>query len=89
MAVLERMLFRSLRGNVVTHFAEVDATHRSYDPTTGRALEQTVALICFSGQLIRNRIERMCEALDVHVYPLPDTDVAQDAVFRKLEAECT
>jgi hypothetical protein len=84
---LDRMLFRSLRGNCVTHFIDVDAAHRSFDPTTGAVLLQTVVVVCFSGQQIRQRIERVCDSMDVHVYPLPDTESLLDELFRKLEFE--
>ena len=86
-AALERMLFRATRGNAVSHFVEVDFAHRSFCARTGRALEQTVALVFYSGGALRRRIERVCDSMECRVYPLPDREAAQDELFRRMEAE--
>jgi hypothetical protein len=74
---LERMLYRATRGNSVVRFVDIDLAHRSFCPRTGRALEQSVVMICYSGQASRRRIERVCESMECRLYPLPDVASAQ------------
>ncbi|KAL6508863.1 V-type proton ATPase subunit a1 [Orobanche hederae] len=73
---LERMLFRTTRGNML--FNQAPADDKILDPASNEMVEKTVFVVFFSGEQVRTKIFRICEAFGASCYP-----VAEDATKRR------
>ncbi|KAH6814075.1 vacuolar proton ATPase A1 [Perilla frutescens var. frutescens] len=66
----ERMLFRTTRGNMF--FNQAPAYHQILDPATNEMVEKIVFVVFFSGEQVRIKILKICEAFGANCYPVPE-----------------
>ncbi|XP_047938457.1 V-type proton ATPase subunit a1-like isoform X1 [Salvia hispanica] len=66
----ERMLFRTTRGNML--FNQAPAYDQILDPATNEMVEKTVFIVSFSGEQVRIKILKICEAFGANCYPVPE-----------------
>jgi V-type H+-transporting ATPase subunit a len=66
----ERIIFRATRGNVFLKHAVLEDP--VIDPVTGEKVEKNVFLIFYSGEKVKNKIIKICEAFSANRYPLPE-----------------
>lgn len=66
----ERIIFRATRGNVFLKQAVLEDP--VIDPVTGEKVEKNVFLIFYSGEKVKNKIIKICEAFGANRYPLPE-----------------
>jgi len=67
-----RTLFRASRGNTFTHFTAI--SEGIQDPKSGKAVEKAVFVVYFqggSGSAMGEKIQKICNAFSVNVYPWP------------------
>ncbi|RVW50361.1 V-type proton ATPase subunit a3 [Vitis vinifera] len=70
----ERILFRATRGNVFLKQALVEDC--VIDPVLGEKIEKNVFVIFFSGERVKNKILKICDAFGANRYPFMDDLVA-------------
>mmetsp|Transcript_43892 Transcript_43892/g.64471 ORF Transcript_43892/g.64471 Transcript_43892/m.64471 type:complete len:885 (-) Transcript_43892:302-2956(-) len=68
----ERMMFRATRGNCYSRFAPIEQDIT--DPQTGLIEDKYVFIVFFKSLSIENKLKKICDAFDAHLYPLPDMD---------------
>ncbi|XP_034676945.1 V-type proton ATPase subunit a2-like isoform X1 [Vitis riparia] len=66
----ERILFRATRGNVFLKQALVEDC--VIDPVLGEKIEKNVFVIFFSGERVKNKILKICDAFGANRYPFMD-----------------
>ncbi|KAJ9674836.1 hypothetical protein PVL29_024018 [Vitis rotundifolia] len=71
----ERILFRATRGNVFLKQALVEDC--VIDPVLGEKIEKNVFVIFFSGERVKNKILKICDAFGANRYPFMDDLVKQ------------
>ncbi|KAK9466199.1 V-type ATPase, V0 complex, 116kDa subunit family [Lipomyces arxii] len=79
MGTFERILWRSLRGNLFLNSTEI--AESIMDPKSGEALEKNVFVVFAHGAGILNKIRKIAESLDADLYSVDeDTAVRRDQV---------
>jgi V-type H+-transporting ATPase subunit a len=77
--IMERMLFRASRGNVISRFIQVkDAIE---DPSSGESAKKLVFILFFSGQRVREKINKILTTLNASVYSVPDSSADQQQLI--------
>ncbi|KAK2392595.1 V-type proton ATPase subunit a3 [Trifolium repens] len=66
----ERILFRATRGNVFLKQAIVD--HHVHDPLSGDKVHKNVFVIFYSGERVKSKIIKICDAFGANRYPFSD-----------------
>ncbi|CAJ2643000.1 unnamed protein product [Trifolium pratense] len=66
----ERILFRATRGNVFLKQAIVD--HHVQDPLSGDKVHKNVFVIFYSGERVKSKIIKICDAFGANRYPFSD-----------------
>ncbi len=93
---LERMLFRSTRGNFLMRFYDVDtvsavdsASDAAGGSEEGAANLKTVFIIFFQSQLVEDKIRKICEAFSARLHAIPNLDdvAAIDARAAEVHAD--
>ncbi|KAI4373512.1 hypothetical protein MLD38_011631 [Melastoma candidum] len=80
--MLERMLFRATRGNML--FNQSPADEVIVDPSTSEMVEKVVFVVLFSGEQTRTKILKVCEAFDANCYPVPEDVTTQRHIIREV-----
>ncbi|ORX79440.1 ATPase V0/A0 complex [Anaeromyces robustus] len=75
----ERLLWRMLRGNLYMKNAEIEEPIK--DPETNELVEKNVFIVFVHGQVLLNKIRKLCESVGATVYP-----VSENAEQRNEEA---
>eukprot|EP00128_Syssomonas_multiformis_P011490 Colp12_sorted_trinity150504_noHs@34484 len=65
----ERVLWRACRGNVFLRQAPIDGELN--DPATGSPVEKNVFIIFFQGEVLENKVKKICEGFGATLYPCP------------------
>ncbi|KAG0277784.1 H(+)-transporting V0 sector ATPase subunit a [Linnemannia gamsii] len=79
MQTFERILWRSLRGNLYMNTAEIDEP--VIDPSTDTVVEKNVFIIFAHGREIMTKIKKIAEALGATLYPIDsDAERRRDAL---------
>lgn len=79
-SVLERILWRALRGNLLLR--QVEISEPIYDPKSGKSISKSVFVVFTHGSTLINKVKRIAEALDADLY-----NVDQDPSLRKEQLE--
>ncbi|ESW30758.1 hypothetical protein PHAVU_002G179900 [Phaseolus vulgaris] len=66
----ERILFRATRGNVFLKQAVVD--HSVLDLTSGEKVHKNVFVVFYSGESVKSKILKICDAFGANRYPFSD-----------------
>jgi len=66
-STFERVLWRSLRGNLFMKSAEIE--EEIIDPTTGALMKKLVFIVFYQGEQSALRIKRICDSFGARVYP--------------------
>ncbi|KEH36223.1 vacuolar proton ATPase a3-like protein [Medicago truncatula] len=66
----ERILFRATRGNVFLKQAVVE--HHVLDPLSGEKVHKNVFIIFYSGERVKSKINKICDAFGANRYPFSD-----------------
>lgn len=64
--ILEKILWRVLRGNLILKFIEID--QKMYDSKTKKYVDKNSFVIFAHGEIILSRIRKICESLDADLY---------------------
>jgi len=67
----ERLLWRMLRGNLYMKNAEIEEPIK--DPETNELVEKNVFIIFVHGQVLLNKIKKLCESVGATVYPVSES----------------
>jgi len=67
----ERLLWRMLRGNLYMKNAEIEEPIK--DPETDELVEKNVFIIFVHGQVLLNKIKKLCESVGATVYPVSES----------------
>jgi V-type H+-transporting ATPase subunit a len=73
--IMERMLFRASRGNVISRFIQLSEPVE--DVVSGEKLTKLVFILFYSGQRVREKINKILQTLNANVYAVPDTQSEQ------------
>eukprot|EP00475_Leptophrys_vorax_P018606 TRINITY_DN2547_c0_g1_i1.p1 TRINITY_DN2547_c0_g1~~TRINITY_DN2547_c0_g1_i1.p1 ORF type:complete len:867 (-),score=248.28 TRINITY_DN2547_c0_g1_i1:53-2590(-) len=73
--IMERMLFRASRGNVISRF--IHLTEPVEDLVSGEKTNKLVFILFFSGQRVREKITKILQTLNANVYAVPDSQGEQ------------
>lgn len=65
-AILERILWRALRGNLLLR--EVEIEEPIYDPKSGKKIPKSVFVVFTHGSTLLSKVKRISEALDADIY---------------------
>ena len=71
MPTFERVLWRTMRGNLLVRQAEINEPIR--DPTTGELEDKNVFIILYRGENSELKIKKLCEAFNANIYPCPQS----------------
>ncbi|XP_027356979.1 V-type proton ATPase subunit a3-like [Abrus precatorius] len=66
----ERIIFRATRGNVFLKQAVVE--HPVLDPLSGEKVHKNVFVVFYSGERVKNKILKICDAFGTNRYPFSD-----------------
>jgi len=78
----ERLLWRMLRGNLFTNkMNEAEIEEPIKDPETNELVEKNVFIVVVHGEVLLNKIKKLCESVGATVYP-----VSENAEQREEEA---
>lgn len=66
-ATFERVLWRSLRGNLFMRSADIE--EEIIDPTTGELTKKLVFIVFYQGEQSALRIKRICDSFGARIYP--------------------
>ncbi|GFP94839.1 v-type proton ATPase subunit a1 [Phtheirospermum japonicum] len=77
----ERMLFRTTRGNML--FNQEPADDKILDPGSNEMVEKTVFVVFFSGEQVRIKILKICEAFGASCYPVPEDTTKRRQLTRE------
>ncbi|RDX71199.1 V-type proton ATPase subunit a3, partial [Mucuna pruriens] len=66
----ERILFRATRGNVFLKQAVVE--HPVLDPLSGEKVHKNVFVVFYSGERVKSKILKICDAFGANRYPFSD-----------------
>eukprot|EP00188_Purpureofilum_apyrenoidigerum_P002961 Plantae.Rhodophyta-Purpureofilum_apyrenoidigerum.ctg30035.p1 GENE.Plantae.Rhodophyta-Purpureofilum_apyrenoidigerum.ctg30035~~Plantae.Rhodophyta-Purpureofilum_apyrenoidigerum.ctg30035.p1 ORF type:complete len:886 (-),score=191.27 Plantae.Rhodophyta-Purpureofilum_apyrenoidigerum.ctg30035:108-2441(-) len=75
----ERLLFRATRGNCHLKFADVPK--QIIDPLTGEEMHKAVFVAFFSGDTVREKTNKICNAFAANQYPFPYSHDQQMNMF--------
>ncbi|KAI3450508.1 hypothetical protein Pfo_007173 [Paulownia fortunei] len=78
----ERMLFRTTRGNML--FNQAPADDQIPDPASNEMVEKTVFVVFFSGEQVRIKILKICEAFGANCYPVPEDTTKRRQITREV-----
>jgi len=67
----ERLLWRMLRGNLYMKNAEIEEPIK--DPETNELIEKNVFIVFVHGQVLLNKIKKLCESVGATVYPVSES----------------
>lgn len=70
--VLERILWRALRGNLLLR--QVDIDEPIYDPKSGKPVSKSVFVVFTHGSTLLSKVRKISEALDATIYPIDHDD---------------
>lgn len=73
--MLERMIFRAGRGNVICRFLPIGKA--MIDPQSGQEIEKLVFVLFFQGERIREKLLKILSTLNANVYSIPDSQSQQ------------
>jgi V-type H+-transporting ATPase subunit a len=80
--VMERMLFRATRGNLLSRFIEL--SDELEDPETGEKVKKVVFILFYSGERIKERTLKILSALNATVYEIPEGKGSQNQMLSDL-----
>ncbi|XP_057435012.1 V-type proton ATPase subunit a3-like [Lotus japonicus] len=66
----ERILFRATRGNVFLKQAVIE--HPVLDPMSGDKVHKNVFVVFYSGEGVKSKIQKICDAFGANRYPFSD-----------------
>ncbi|KAG4160538.1 hypothetical protein ERO13_D01G003900v2 [Gossypium hirsutum] len=66
----ERILFRATRGNVFLKQVPIEAPIT--DPVSGEKMEKNVFMVFYSGERVKNKILKICDAFGANRYPFAE-----------------
>lgn len=67
----ERLLWRMLRGNLYMKNAEIEEPIK--DPETNELIEKNVFIVFVHGQVLLNKIKKLCDSCGATVYPVSES----------------
>jgi len=67
----ERLLWRMLRGNLYMKNAEIEEPIK--DPETNELVEKNVFIVFVHGQVLLNKIKKLCESVGATMYPVSES----------------
>lgn len=70
LATFERVLFRATRGNCFVRFADIQ--EQLVDPETGEKKDKSVFMVFFSGQAVKQKVSKICDAFGANKYTVPE-----------------
>ncbi|KAI8916015.1 V-type ATPase, V0 complex, 116kDa subunit family [Gorgonomyces haynaldii] len=70
MAIFERILFRSLRGNLYMNHAEI--AEPIVDPASDESVYKNVFIVFAHGKELINKIRKICESMGATIYPVDE-----------------
>jgi V-type H+-transporting ATPase subunit a len=68
--IMERMLFRASRGNVISRFIQL--AEPVEDVVSGEKVNKLVFILFYSGQRVKEKINKILQTLNANVYSIPD-----------------
>lgn len=78
-SVLERILWRALRGNLLLRQVEIEEP--IYDPKSGKHITKSVFVVFTHGATLLSKVRRISEALDADVYSVDqDSDLRTESL---------
>jgi len=80
---LEQLLFRSTRGNVYMRSSE--QSDMVVHPTTGALERKSAFMVFFSGQRAKDKVLKICEAMDGRCYSIPEDRAGQSELISELK----
>ncbi|KAJ3604713.1 hypothetical protein NHX12_029452 [Muraenolepis orangiensis] len=78
----ERMLWRVCKGYTILSYSEVDEYLE--DPDTGELTKSVVFLISYWGELIGQKVKKICDCYHCHLYPYPSSSEERTDVVEGL-----
>lgn len=69
-SILERILWRSLRGNIL--LKEIEIPDPIYDPKSGKNIQKSVFVAFTHGKTLVSKVKRVAEALDADLYQVDE-----------------
>jgi len=82
MQTFERVLWRSLRGNLYLNYAEIEEP--IVDPATDEVVEKNVFIIFSQGRELLNKIRKISESLGATLYPIDSSSDARKDALREV-----
>jgi len=83
----ERLLWRMLRGNLIMKNSEIEEQIK--DPETNELVDKNVFIVFVHGQVLLNKIKKLCESVGATVYPVSESAEQRDEesleVFARIE----
>mmetsp|Transcript_38916 Transcript_38916/g.153903 ORF Transcript_38916/g.153903 Transcript_38916/m.153903 type:complete len:238 (-) Transcript_38916:2120-2833(-) len=80
----ERLLFRATKGNC--HLKFNDLLKPVIDPHTGESMDKAVFVVFFSGETVRTKITKICNAFGANLYPFPFSHNSQMTMYNECRA---
>lgn len=74
-SIFQLLLFRITRGNMILRLANLEEPIK--DPRTGQNVMKSVFIVFFSSERAREKIRKVCESMQAHVYDYPEGAVSQ------------
>lgn len=68
----ERLLWRMLRGNLYIKNTEIEEPIK--DPETNELVEKNVFIVFVHGQVLLNKIRKLCESVGATIYPVSESE---------------
>ncbi|CAL8247786.1 unnamed protein product [Merluccius merluccius] len=78
----ERMLWRVCKGYTILSYSEIDEYLE--DPDTGEPTKSVVFLISYWGELIGQKVKKICDCYHCHLYPYPSSSEERTDVVEGL-----
>lgn len=84
LSVLERILWRTLRGNLLVH--RVDIEEPIYNPKSGKSVLKCVFIIFTHGSILVSKAKRIAEALDANLYRIDNDSLIRQEQLHDVNA---
>jgi V-type H+-transporting ATPase subunit a len=81
----ERVLWRATRGNLFMKYSEINEKIR--DPHNGNFEEKNVFIIFFQGERLYQKIKKICDSYETHLYTCPEKPEERKQELQKIEVE--
>eukprot|EP01095_Lingulamoeba_sp_RSL-Kostka_P005115 TRINITY_DN1646_c1_g1_i1.p1 TRINITY_DN1646_c1_g1~~TRINITY_DN1646_c1_g1_i1.p1 ORF type:complete len:844 (+),score=333.58 TRINITY_DN1646_c1_g1_i1:2169-4700(+) len=82
MPLFERILWRTTRGNLFLRQQEIETWLK--DPVSGEYEEKNVFIVFYQGQKAADKINKICSAMNVNLYPCPEDSEEREGMSQQI-----